>query len=137
MFAESLEFTNHLRPFFLGVCLSLQLAESSDFLLLPCHRRKNESDVQYLPGIRDLVMIYKVTPVCPHPSPVLGGLPGREESTQDKSSPLSRLATPPQHSQSWKLSLRHILVSSVSSCPPGFNCPRDGTLLHDALTEHF
>lgn len=54
-------------------------------------------EVWYLP-FRD----YKVTPVSPYPSPVLGGLQGQEESSQDKSSPWSHLATPPRHSQSWK-----------------------------------
>lgn len=40
--------------------------------------------------------------MSPNPSPVLGGLQGQEESSQDKSSPWSHLATPPRHSQSWK-----------------------------------
>lgn len=53
-------------------------------------------EVQYLPCVRD----YKVNPL-PITSPGRSAGVGGERTGQ--SSPFSHLATPPQHSQSWRL----------------------------------
>lgn len=87
--------------------------------------------VQYLPCQRDLVMAYKVTPLSPYPITSPGRSAGVGGERTGQNSPFSHLATPPQHSQSWKLSGPELQMDCAgmrsysslmcaSSCHPAF-----------------